>query len=80
MTKVIGYLAIRDGRELFSREFPVWCQDDINYTVIELVANDGLMEARLQEARDARDLLAELYALQEEELAMMRERIKELEK
>lgn len=80
MSRILGYLVSREGRKLYSEVFPMWCADDINYTVVELVANDQVVLAQLIECRDARDMLSELYALQEEEIGMLRERLKGFEK
>lgn len=73
--KTLGFLVERDGRTLFLREMVEWAIEDPAYRVTELASKTELLECE-----EARQLLTELYTLQEEEIGMLRERIKELEK
>lgn len=80
--KTLGWLVTCEGRSLFIRdqEEIQWAVEDENYTVVELIDKKESQYSRLSECEEARQLLTELYALQEEEIGMLRERIKELEK
>lgn len=79
MAFTVGFLIVRDNRELFMRELPEWAELDPEYHVIELIAKSDSQTNLLLECEESRELLMELYSLQEEEIKMLRERIQHLE-
>lgn len=78
--KTLGFLVECQGRSLFIRERSEvqWAVDDENYKVTELVAKAEQSTA-LIECEESRQLLMELYLLQEDEIRMLRERLKAFE-
>lgn len=78
--KTLGWLVTCEGRTLFMRqkEDIQWAIDDVNYKVIELVEK-AEQSAALQECEESRQLLMELYLLQEDEIKALRERLKRFE-
>lgn len=79
--KTLGWLVECEGRSLFMRqaEDVQWATEDSNYKVTELVAK-GEQSTALTECEESRQLLMELYLLQEDEIRMLRERLKAFEK
>jgi len=78
--KTLGFLVECEGRSLFIRERNeiMWAVEDENYKVTELVAR-GEQSQALTECEESRQLLMELYLLQEDEIKMLRERLKSFE-
>lgn len=78
--KTLGFLVECEGRSLFMRqaEDVQWAMDDNSYKVTELVAKAEQSTA-LTECEESRQLLMELYLLQEDEIRMLRERLKAFE-
>lgn len=78
--KTLGYLVECQGRSLFIRDRSEvqWAFDDENYKVTEVVAK-GEQSQALTECEESRQLLMELYLLQEDEIKMLRERLKGFE-
>lgn len=79
MAFTVGYLIVRENRELFMRELPEWAELDPEYHVIELIAKSDSQTSLLIECEESRQLLMDLYELQEIEIAALRERLKGLE-
>lgn len=79
--KTLGWLIECEGRSLFMRqkEDILWAVEDENYKVTEVVAK-GEQSQALTECEESRQLLMELYLLQEDEIKMLRERLKGFEK
>jgi hypothetical protein len=78
--KTLGWLVLCEGRTLFMRDKTdiLWALEDSNYKVVELVAK-AEQSVALQECEESRQLLMELYLLQEEEIKALRERLKRFE-
>lgn len=78
--KTLGWLVLCEGRTLFMRDKTdiLWALEDSNYKVIELVSKIEQSVA-LQECEESRQLLMELYLLQEDEIKALRERLKRFE-
>lgn len=77
MTKIMGYLIMRDDRMLFLRDLEEaqWAISDQEYDVIRLVD-----EAELVRIKEDLDLYMSICELQEEEIKSLKDRLKELEK
>lgn len=73
--KTLGFLVERDGRTLFLREMVEWAIEDSAYKVIELASKTDLLACE-----ESRQLLMEIYLIQEEEILLLKNRLKELEK
>lgn len=80
--KILGWLVECEGRSLFirDREEIQWAIEDENYTVIELIDAKHSQTNLLVECEESRQLLMEIYELQESEIFMLRERLKGFEK
>jgi hypothetical protein len=78
--KTLGWLVLCEGRTLFMRDRTdiLWALEDSNYKVVELVAK-AEQSGALQECEESRQLLMELYLLQEEEIRVLREKLKGFE-
>lgn len=79
--KTLGWLVQCEGRTLFLRERSEveWAVEDVNYKVTELVAK-GEQSTAYTECEESRQLLMELYLLQEAEIKALCDRLKEVEK
>lgn len=91
MTNIKGYLIERDNRTLFVRDHAEaqWALDDEEYKVTPLISGeiynkiydtiltDDLSPAVKDEQQERLEILEELYVLEEEQIASMKQKLEE---